>query len=255
MRTGSAIPVADSELPRCASSGSPAPRPSSELPSGFWSTADLSSTVASGTASGETVDPRSWEVPAMSPPGSTLGSERLPDSSGSIWLATSSADLAGAGEPISGSGSTWTIPLSINSGPRYPSGTGVSPIPEWALPPTDSSGPERPPGSSVGRSALSRSESVSAYLLAPCSGENHPTSVPVRCGGRGSSPADLSAAVDDAVRDDGSPDPPLDVPEPVERGPGGSSAVAASPARTAPEPWSGGLDVPMPPWSRSTAEP
>lgn len=218
------------------------------LSSGSWSIADLSSTVAPGSASGETVDPRSWELPGTSPPCSSLGSERLPFSSESIWMAECSADPAGAGEPISGSGSTWTIPLSINSGPRCPSGTGVSPIPEWALPPTDSSGPERPPGSSLGRSALSRSESVSAYLLAPCSGENHPTSVPVRCGGRGSSPANLSAAVDDAGRDDGSPDPPLDVPEPVEPAPGGSSAVAASPARTAPEPWPGGPDIPGSSW-------
>ena len=198
----------------------------------------------------------SWEVAGTTAPGPSAGSERPLVVSGSTWLVGCPTHPAeGAGDPISGSGSTWTIPLSINSGPRCPSGTGVSPIPEWALPPTDSSGPERPPGSSLGRSALRRSESVSAYLLAPCSGENHPTSVPVRCGGRGSSPTDLSAAVDDAARDDGSADPPLDVPAPVERAPGGSSTVAASPARTAPEPWPGGLDVPGSSWPRSTAEP
>ena len=247
IRAGSAIPATDSDMPGGTSGGFPAPRSSPELSSGSWSTADISSTVAPGTAPGETADPRSWEIPETSAPGSWLDSERLPVSSESIWLARCSADPAGAGEPISGSGSTWTIPLSINSGPRCPSGTGVSPIPEWALPPTDSSGPARPPGSSLGRSALSRSESVSAYLLAPCSGENHPTSVPVRCGGRGSSPPDLSGAVDDAVRDDGSSDPPLDVPAPVERAPGGSS-TAALPAPAA----SAARSPSCSPWSRST---
>jgi hypothetical protein len=144
------------------------------------------------------------------------------------------------------------MPFSISSGPRCSSGFGVRPIPECGLPPpTDSSGPERPLGSSLGRSALSRSESVPACLVALSSVENHPISVPARCGGRGSSPADPSAVVGAAVRGDDSPDPP----EPAELVPGRSSTAAVSPARTAPEAWPGGPAVPGSPWPRSAAGP
>jgi hypothetical protein len=190
-----------------------------------------------------TMDPWSTAEPcaAMDPDTrSSVDSERPLVPSEGTWLAGCSTHPAeGVGDPISGSGSTWTIPFWISSGPRCTSGFGVSPIPECGLPPPiDSSGTGCAPGSSLGRSALSRSVSASACLLAPCSGENHPTSVPSRCGGRGSSP-----------------DPPLDVPEPVEPASGGASTVPASPARTTPGPWPGGLGVPESPWPRSAAVP
>jgi hypothetical protein len=246
------IPAADSELPGWPTADT-------------WSTTDSApssatcdpapvvprSTVAPGSALGELVDSCSWEISPTTAPVPSVGSERPP------WLAGWSTHPAdGVGDPISGSGSTWTIPFSISSGPRWSSGFGVSPTLECGLPPpTESSGPERPLGSPLGRSALSRSESVPACLLPPASVENHPISVPARCGGRGSSPADPSAVVGAAVRGDDSPDPPLDVPESAGSAPGRSSTVAASPARTAPEAWPGGSAVPGSPWPRSAADP
>jgi hypothetical protein len=179
----------------------------------------------------------SWEVAGTTAPGPPVGSERPLVGSTPTWLAGSSTHPAdGAGDPISGSGSTWTIPFWISSGPRCSSGFGVSPIPGCAPPPTDSSGPGRPLGSSLGRSALSRSESVPACRLAPGSGENHPTSVPSRCGGRGSSPAP-SAGVGDAVCGDDSPDPPLEGPDvPWPRSPRSAWETACAEGSTTCEP-------------------
>jgi hypothetical protein len=223
--------------------------PSAPMDPGTWSTTDSAppraacdpvpvgpwSTVVPGSALGALMRSCSWEIAGTTAPGPSVASERPVVVSGSTWPAGCSTHPAeGAGDPISGSGSTWTIPFWISSGPRCSSEFGLSPIPECALPPpADSSGPRRPLGSSLGRSALSRSASAPACRLAPGSGENHPISVPSRCGGRGSSPTDPSAVVGDAVRGE------LDAPA----SPGPRSAV---------ELCSGGPDASWPRSPRST---
>ena len=134
--------------------------------------------VTSAAGSVELELSRTWEGPGATAVGRPSPGER-PGSSGSVWLVGCSGHPAArGGEPISGSGSTWTIPFSISSGPRYSSRTGVSPIPRCGVPPLgEPSGPKDPTGSSLGRSALSSSESISLCWLVPGSVENQPTPV------------------------------------------------------------------------------
>ena len=131
--------------------------------------------VTSATGSVELELSRTWEGPGASAAGRPSTGGR-PGSSESGWLVGCSAHPAArGGEPISGSGSTWTIPFSISSGPRCSPRTGVSPIPTCGVPPLgEPSGPEDLAGSSLGRSALSSSESISLCCLVPGSVENQP---------------------------------------------------------------------------------
>ena len=120
----------------------------------------------------------------------------------STCVAGSAAHPAGpGGEPISGSGSTCTIPFSISSGLRCSPATGVSPIPCCGLPPASgSSALEDLSGSSLGRSALNRSERVPACGLALVSVENQPTSGSAGCEDPNTPVAGSSVALGASVR-------------------------------------------------------
>ena len=204
--------------------------------------------VTSATGSVELRLSRTWEGAGASAAGRPTTGGR-PGSSDSGWLVGCSAHPAArGGEPISGSGSTWTIPFSISSGPRCSPRTGVSPIPTCGVPPLgEPSGPEDLAGSSLGRSALSSSESISLCCLVPGSVENQPMPDSARCRDPAGPIADSSAAVAAAARGEMSPpllDPASGEPPLME-----SAAVAlsadADPMRW---PWgSGSPGSPSPP--------
>lgn len=143
---------------------------------------------------------RAWEGSGARSPGRPAAGE-WPGASESTCVAGSSAHPAArGGEPISGSGSTCTIPFSISSGLRGSPATGVSPIPRCVPPPAGGpSALENLSGSSLGRSALNCSESVPACGLALVSVENQPTSVSTRFEGPdipvAAFPAPLGASV------------------------------------------------------------
>ena len=195
--------------------------------------------VTRATGSVELELSRTWEGPGAAAAGRPSTGER-PGSSDSVWPAWCSAHPAArGGEPISGSGSTWTIPFSISSGPRCSPRPGVSPIPTCGVPPLgEPSGPEDLAGSSLGRSALSSSESISLCWLVPGSVENQPTPDSSRCRDPAGPIADSSAAVATAAR--GEMSPPLLDPAPPGGPPLMESATVALSADADPTRWPGG---------------